>query len=311
LILSFVEEHTAGSPTDEKVKWTHLSFRDIKRHLLTQHQLKVANRFIKRILQKHGYRKRKPPKELLIGKSPHREEQFQILCFLVALFWDMEHNPILSIDTKKKEPLGLLTRGEAILSKNGKAPKVYSHDYPNLATGKAIPHGIYDVKLNKGYITLGNSHETAAFVCDNLRWWWNEYGHFLHPNATTILVLCDSGGANGYRHHLFKKELLALSREIGLRIVIAHYPPYCSKYNPIERKLFSHVHQTLKGTILTDLEQVKMLMQKTHTETGLEAEVRIVNKFYPTKLLSRAEDLDSKRILVHPTLPQFSYTILP
>jgi hypothetical protein len=311
LVLSFVEENTAGSPTDEKVKWTHLSFRDIRRHLLVQHQLKVANRFINRVLQKQGYRKRKPPKELLIGKSPHREEQFRILCFLAALFWDMGNNPILSIDTKKKEALGLLTRNEPILSKDGKAPKVYSHDYSYLATGKAIPHGIYDVKLNRGYISIGNSHETAAFLCDNLRWWWNDYGHLLYPNATVMLLTCDSGGANGFRHHLFKKELLALSREIGIRIVVAHYPPYCSKYNPIERKLFSHVHQTLKGTILTDLEQVKMLMQKTHTGTGLRVEVRIVDKFYPIKLPSRAADVDSKRILVHPTLPQFSYTILP
>jgi hypothetical protein len=223
----------------------------------------------------------------------------------------MNHNPMISIDTKKKEVLGQLTRNQPVLSNGNKAPDVYDHDFSFLATGKAIPHGIFDTKLNKGYISIGNSHETAHFVVDNLDWWWQNYGKYLYPKATTILILCDSGGANGHRHHLFKKCLQDWAKKIDKRIVIAHYPPYCSKYNPIERKLFAHVHRTIKNTILTNAEQVKILIMKTSTKKGLSVEVRINDQFYPIKELSRPEDIDKKRILRHPTLPKLSYTILP
>lgn len=223
----------------------------------------------------------------------------------------MNENPIISIDTKKKEVLGNVTRNEQLLTKGKEAVKVLSSDYPNLGTGKAIPHGIYDVKLNEGYLSLGNSHETAEFVVDNLEWWWTKFGQYEYPKATRILILCDSGGANSHRHHLFKKLLQELARKIGKKLVICHYPPYCSKYNPIERKLFAQVHRTIKETILTDLPQVKKLMEKTATKTGLSVEVRIKEKFYPLKQPSLAEEVDEKRILRHPTLPKLSYTILP
>lgn len=275
------------------------------------HKVEVSHGCIKRILRANNYKKRKPPKSIAIGKSPNRAQQFEIIFFLIALFMDMNNNPIISIDTKKKEALGQLTRNRAVLSKNGKAPPVFDHDFSYLATGKAIPHGIFDIKLNKGYISIGNSHETAAFIMDNLDWWWQDFGQYAYPYATTILILCDSGGANGHRHHLFKKCLQEWAKKIGKRLVIAHYPPYCSKFNPIERRLFAHVHRTIDNTILTDLQQVKELMLKTSTSKGLSVEVRINDVFYPTKQLSRPEDIIQKRILKHPDLPNFSYTILP
>ncbi len=234
--------------------------------------------------------------------------------YLVALFGDMENNPIISIDTKKKEVLGQLTRNETVLTKvgkDGKVTEVFDHDFPFLATGKAIPHGIYDLKSNIGYISIGNSHETAAFIIDNLDWWWQEFGQHLYTSATHILILCDSGGANGHRHHLFKKLLQDWAKKIGIKIVVAHYPPYCSKYNPIERRLFAHVHRTIKHTILTEFQQVKELMSKTSTTKGLSVVVRLNEVFYPTKQMSKVEDIDKKRILKHPALPNFSYTILP
>jgi len=223
----------------------------------------------------------------------------------------MGNNPVLSIDTKKKEQLGLLTRNEPVMAHSQGIPKVYSSDYSHLATGKAIPHGVFDCKLMKGYITIGDTHETAAFIIDNLRWWWQHYGRFYYQNATHLLLLCDCGGANGYRHHLFKVLLQQLASEIGIRIIVAHYPPYCSKYNPIERQLFSHVQRTIKNTILTSLEQVEMLMSKTSHSKGLTVVVRVVKKLYPLKQPSNKEDIDEKRILRHPDLPKLSYTILP
>jgi len=309
-ILAFIAENTAGSPTDERVKWTHLQPRDIAKHIKKTYGIEVSNQQIKRILKQNGYCKRKPVKSLATGKSPHREEQFRIIMFMTALFRAMPNNPMISIDTKKKEELGQLTRNEPVLCKDGIAPDVFDHDYSYLATGKAIPHGIYDMKLNKGFLSIGNSHETAAFVVDNILWWWNEYGSMDYPQATTLLIFCDCGGANGYRHHLFKKLLQDAAKEIGLRIVVVHYPPYCSKYNPIERKLFSHVHKTIQCTILTDIQQVKELMSKTYTSTGLTVIVRVVEKDYPIGEFSDAKIVDKKRILYHPELPNFSYTLL-
>ncbi len=310
-VLGYVNTQTAGSPTDGEVKWTHLRPFDIAGYLKKEHGVKVSHGCIKRILKNDGYVKRKPIKSLATGSSPHRAEQFRIVMFLVALFNDMEHNPILSIDTKKKEALGKLSRNESVLTKIEAILKVFSSDYSFLANGKAIPQGILDKKLNKGYISIGNSHETAAFVVDNLRWWWDTFGQHQYQDATHILILCDCGGANSYRHHLFKVLLQRLAREIGIRIVVCHYPPYCSKYNPIERKLFSHVHRTIQNTILVELNQVRELMAKTATSKGLTVEVRIVDKFYALKQPSNKEDIDEKRILRHPVLPQFSYTLIP
>ena len=310
-ILEYVAQNTAGSPTDETIKWTHLRYCEIALHLEQSYQVEVTTDCIKRILHAAGYRKRKPQKTLAIGKSPDRSEQFRIISFLLMLFMLMKENPIISIDTKKKEILGALTRNEAVLTKGKKPVPTFDHDYPYLGTGKVIPHGIYDLKLNEGYISLGNSHETAQFVVDNLHWWWETVGKYEYRQATRILILCDSGGANGHRHHLFKKLLQAFARKIGKKLVICHYPPYCSKYNPIERRLFAQVHRTIRETILTDLEQVKMLMEKTATKTGLRVEVRINEKFYPLKQPSLAEEVDAQRILRHPTLPKLSYTILP
>ena len=152
---------------------------------------------------------------------------------------------------------------------------------------------------------------TAEFVVDNLEWWWETVGKYEYRRATRILLLCDSGGANGHRHHLFKKCLQRLARKIDKKLVVCHYPPYCSKYNPIERRLFAQVHRTIENVILTDVEQMKKLMEKTTTKTGLRVEVRINDKFYPLKQPSRAAEIDQKRLLRHPTMPNLAYTILP
>jgi len=306
-----VESHTAGSPTDPKVKWTCLNPKDIALHIKQNYQVDISNICVKRILKADGYVRRKPIKSLATGTSKHRSEQFKIIISLVALFHQMDNNPILSVDTKKKENLGQLTRNATVITKKDCVPKVYSSDYPSLRSGKAIPHGIYDVKLMKGYLSIGNSHETADFIIDNLYWWWTDYGQYHYQDATHILILCDCGGANSYRHHRFKVVLQGLAKKIGIRIVVAHYPHYCSKYNPIERKLFSHVQHTIKNTILIDIYQVKELMSKTTHKKGLTVHVRVVLKDYPLKLPSCKEAIEERRIFRHPNLPQFSYTILP
>ena len=168
---------------------------------------------------------------------------------------------------------------------------------------------IYDIKNNQGYVSIGNSHETADFIIDNLRWWWVEHGIHLYPDVSQILILCDAGGANGYRHHRFKMLLLELATEIGVEILVAHYPPYCSKFNPIERGLFCHLHRSIQNTLLTDIEQVADLMKNTRTKKGLTVIVRIVDKNYPTKQKSKANLVDETRIVRHTKLDKFTYMI--
>ena len=246
---------------------------------------------------------------MLTGESPDREAQFELIAELRTLFAEMSNNPIISIDTKKKESLGLLTRNQALWSKKQEIPEVYDHDYSYLSEGKAIPHGIYDMKNNLGYVSLGNSHETADFVVDNLCWWWTQYGIHLYPDAQQILILCDAGGANGYRHHRFKMLLLELATDIGVEILVAHYPPYCSKFNPIERCLFCHLHRSIQNNLLIDMEQVAELMKNTQTKTGLRVVVRVVDKHYPIKQASSIDMIDENRICPHHKLNKLTYLI--
>ncbi|MBD2770922.1 ISAzo13 family transposase [Iningainema sp. BLCCT55] len=129
--------------------------------------------------------------------------------------------------------------------------EVFDHDFPSLATGVAIPHGLYDLNDNIGYVQIGKSHDTSEFACDSIRYWWNHYGKNRYPLATSILLLCDGGGSNSSRYYVFKEALQALVDEIGISICIAHYPPYISKYNPIEHRLFPHLSAPVRKSFLT------------------------------------------------------------
>ncbi len=160
--------------------------------------------------------------------------------------------------------------------------KVFDHDFPHLADGIIIPHGIYDVLKNKAYVNIGTSKDTSEFACDSIREWWYNQGQIEYSNATSILILCDAGGSNSYRHYIFKEDLQKLADEIGIEIRIAHYPSYASKWNPIEHKLFCHITRSLKGVILKDYDIVKELIETTSTKTGLTVTANIIKKVYET-----------------------------
>ena len=213
------------------------------------------------------------------------------------------------MDTKKKEQLGDFKRAGRVYCQ--KAPETYVQDYNHLSKGKIVPHGLYDMKRNEGYLTIGTNNETAAFLVDNLIWWWETYGIHLYPDATHLLLFCDAGGANSYRHHAFKKELQRFAEYTGIRIVVVHYPPYCSKWNPIEHRLFSQIHLQASGCIFLSYQQVQEVFQRTTTKTGLKVFVRISKIQYQKGIKTTKEQIDPKRILRHQELPQFNYTILP
>lgn len=158
-------------------------------------------------------------------------------------------------------------------------------------------------------MTIGNSHETADFIADNLRWWWDNYGIHHYPDARNILILCDAGGANSYRHHAFKKAMLLLAKELGLHFIICHYPPYASKWNPIEHRLFAHVHRAMQGVVFTDYNIVKELIEKTKTKNALKVFVRLNLKDYPIGIKTDKSEVDFRRIQFNDNLSKLSYRI--
>ena len=306
--LHVLHDHTAGDPMDETVRWTDLSVKEIRQLLRDDHAMKVSKSVVRKLLKKHNYRLRKAQKKQTMKRVPERNEQFENIQRLKAEY-EASGNPIVSMDSKKKEQLGNFYRAGHLYTLEELT--TYDHDFGSFAQGVVIPHSFYDMRLNVGYIQLGTSHDTSEFACDSFRHWWYEYGCLHYPDATSILVLCDGGGSNSSRHHIFKQDLQALADEIGVEIRIAHYPPYCSKYNPIEHRLFPHVTRACQGVIFTSIDVVKHLIQKTQTSRGLKVFVHILDKLYQTGR-KVADDFKQLMTIVHDSvLPQWNYRAIP
>lgn len=189
--------------------------------------------------------------------------------------------------------------------------EVFDPDWATLATGIAIPHGLYDISNNVGYIQIGTSHDTSEFACDSIRYWWNTYGKARYPLADSIWLLCDGGGSNSSRYYIFKQNLQTLVNELGIEIRIAHYPPYTSKYNPIEHRLFPHVSRVCQGVIFESVQTVQGLIATATTRTGLNVFTTILDKTYQTGR-KVAEDFKANMTIVFDEfLPQWNYTAKP
>jgi len=306
--LDVLKYHTAGNPMDETVLWTNLRPAEIAHLMYVEHGLKVSRTVIRKLLKKHNYRRRKAQKKQTMKDVPHRNEQFENIARLIAEY-EVSDNPLLSMDTKKKECLGNFYRDGYLYTLQ--ELRTYDHDFLSFAEGVVIPHAIYDLKRNMGYINLGTSKDTSQFACDSLRNWWYHQGQHDYPNATSILILCDGGGSNSSRHYIFKEDLQKLADEIGVEIRIAHYPPYCSKHNPIEHRLFPHVTRACQGVVFKSVEIVKELMEKTKTSKGLKAVVQIIDKMYETGRKVADDFKKTMRIVFDDFLPQWNYTAVP
>lgn len=180
-----------------------------------------------------------------------------------------------------------------------------------MAKGKAVPHGLYDVYRNIGYITIGTSHDTTEFAIACIQRWWIEYGQLDYPQATSILLLCDCGGSNNARYYIFKQDLQQLADELGIEIRIAHYPPYTSKYNPIEHRLFPHLTRACQGVVLQSVELVEELMASAKTKTGLKVFAAILDETFVTKRKVAEGFKERMRIQFDDYLPQWNYTAIP
>jgi len=307
--LTVLRDHTAGDPMDETVRWTNLTPGEIVKALRADHDITVSKFVVSQLLKKHNYRRRKAQKKTgLKSEIKNRNEQFENIARLKAEF-KVAGNPIISMDTKKKEFLGNFYRDGRLYTRE--ELHTYDHDFPSYAEGVIIPHSLYDLQHNVGYIQLGNSHDTGEFACDSIRHWWDTYGRRCYPDATAILILCDGGGSNSARQYLFKQDLQALTDEIGVEIRIAHYPPYCSKYNPVEHRFFPHVTRACQGVIFTGMGLVKELMENTSTATGLKTFVHIIDKVYETGRKVATDFKETMRIIFDDFLPRWNYRAIP
>jgi len=188
---------------------------------------------------------------------------------------------------------------------------VFDHDWASLAEGVAIPHGLYDLTDNVGYIQIGTSHDTSEFACDSIRYWWNTYGKRRYPKANSILLLCDGGGSNSARYYIFKQDLQTLVNDLGIEIRIAHYPPYTSKYNPIEHRLFPHISRVCQGVIFEQVQTVQELMATTSTRTGLRVFTTILDKVYQTGRKVAQDFKSTMQIVFDEFLPHWNYIAKP
>jgi hypothetical protein len=303
-----LRDFTAGDPANADLRWTNLTQTEIQQRLAEEHATEVSRDVIRALLKRHKYRARKAQKKKTMKQVEGRNDQFKKINQLKADY-QARGLPVISIDTKKKEAIGLFYREGRLYTRE--VVEAYDHDFNSFAEGVVIPHGIYDLARGTAFVNLGTSHDTSAFVCDSLRAWWDEQGQFDWPEARELLVLCDGGGSHSSRHYVFKEALQALSDEWGLRLRIAHYPPYCSKYNPIEHRVFPHLTRVCKGVLFQSVKLVKELMEKARTKTGLTVKVNILDKLYETGRKVAANFKQTMRILFDDHLPAWNYVVVP
>lgn len=305
--LRAVKDYTAGDPMRPDVTWTNLTLDQIAERL-AEAGTPVSVTVVKQLLRKHRYLKRKARKSLSMGQHADRNRQFEKIARLKREYLESD-NPILSIDTKKKELVGNFYREGRLYTQE--TIETFDHDFPSAASGVIIPHGLYDVKRNDGHVNLGISHDTSEFACDSIERWWESRGRALYPRATSILLLCDGGGSNSASQYLFKEDLQRLVDRIGIEIRVAHYPPYASKYNPIEHRLFPHLTRACQGVIFESVELVKRLMERAKTSTGLRVTVDILDKVYQTGRKYAKGFKQTMKIVFDEILPKWNYRVVP
>jgi len=305
--IDVIKNHTAGDPMDDKVKWTSLTRAQLTKALKLK-GFSVSRNIVRKLLKKHGFVKRKALKSKATGEFKERNRQFKKISRLINKQMKDE-NPVISVDTKKKERLGNLYRDGQVYCLESAV--VYDHDYAHLSEGPVIPHGIYDVQYNDAMINIGTSSETSEFSCDSIFLWWEKVGSHRYPRATSMLILVDCGGSNSYRHHIFKEALQKLANQIGVDVRVAHYPPYTSKWNPIVHRLFPHVSRALSGVIFKSYELVKELIENTTTEKGLKVTANIMDKLYEKGKKACDNLYEKGTIIFDDVLGQLNYKVLP
>ena len=302
-----MKDNTAGNPMN-KLKWTNKSTYSIADFLkLKGHNISEVT--VGRILKEEEY-SLQSNKKMYEGKShDDRDAQFQYINKQVNRFLKKKQ-PVISVDTKKKELVGNFKNKGRIWTKKGQAEHVNAYDFPSFAKGKVVPYGAYDINLNKGFVNVGISSDTSEFAVESIRQWWKQLGKKHYPKARELLITADSGGSNGYRNRGWKYFLNKLSKETGLNITVLHFPPATSKWNKIEHRMFSFISMNWKGEPLTDYEVVINFIKNTTTEKGLKIYARLdKNKYEKGKRFSD-EEMEKINIKYPELFPLWNYTIM-
>lgn len=305
---SLVEPVTRGDP-ESTLRWTCKSLRQLESELQSKGYV-VSHTSIGGLLRKMGYSLQSNRKTLEGGDHPDRNAQFE---FINARAEDAIRNeqPVISVDTKKKELVGQYKNGGKEIRPKGEPEQVKVYDFVDKELGRANPYGVYDITNNIGWVSVGTDHDTASFAVSTIRRWWFGMGKALYPFARELLITADGGGSNGSRVRLWKVELQKLADELGIPIRVSHFPPGTSKWNKIEHRLFSYISMNWRGKPLVSHETIVNLIAATTTRKGLKVKAELDDGLYPKGIKISDEELEAVRIFREDFHGEWNYSILP
>jgi transposase len=305
---ALVDPVTRGDPMSP-LRWTCKSAAELAAEL-TARGHPASERSVNRLLHDLGYSLQSNRKTIEGKDHPDRDAQFRHISRRVVAF-QRRRQPVVSVDTKKKELIGRFRNGGREWRPKGRPEEVKVHDFVEKDLGKAIPYGIYDPTANTGWVSVGVDHDTAEFAVETLRRWWRRMGVAVYPDATELLITADGGGSNGTRCRLWKWELQGLADEIGLRISVCHFPPGTSKWNKIEHRMFCHITENWRGRPLVSREVVVNLIGHTTTEQGLTIRSELDSNSYQLGRKVTAEQMEGLSIKRDKFHGEWNYTISP
>ncbi len=307
-LFALVSPATRGDPESVLV-WTSASTVNLAR-ALTEAGHPVSATTVGEILRGAGYSLQANAKTIEGKQHPGRDGQFRYISAQIE-----EHraagDPVVSVDTKKKENVGNFKNGGQEWRPAGDPVKVSDHDFPDKELGKAIPYGVYDVAANTGWVSVGTDHDTAQFAVQTIRTWWEKAGKAAYPGTGRLLICADAGGANGYRTRLWKTELAAFAAKTGISVTVCHLPPGTSKWNKIEHRLFSHISMNWRGRPLTSHEVIVNTIAATTTAAGLTVHAELDTGSYPKGIKVKDAALKKVPLTRHRFHGEWNYSITP
>jgi len=307
-LLALVDPTSRGDP-QSPLRWTCKSLRVLADELKAGGHA-ISHVVVGRLLKDEGYSLQANAKVIEGNQSPDRNAQFEHINATVSAAL-AGGQPVISVDTKKKELVGQYKNGGREWHPEGVPEEVRVHDFVDPEMGRANPYGVYDIGADEGWVSVGTDHDTSAFAVQTIRRWWFSMGRVRYPKATELTITADGGGSNGYRVRLWKLELGRLARETGLRIRVCHFPPGTSKWNKIEHRLFSFITMNWRGRPLISHEVIVQLIATTKTRSGLKVRSEIDANSYPKGLV--ISDSDFAKIKIEPDKfhGEWNYSLRP
>jgi len=303
-----VEPLTRGDP-ESALRWTCRSTRNLAAEMLDQGH-RVGDRTVAMLLNRAGYSLQSNRKVREGEAHPDRNAQFEHINAKVKAF-QKRGQPVISVDTKKKELVGNFRNGGREWHPQGEPEEVMVHDFQDPGLGKAIPYGVYDLTHNQGWVSVGIDHDTARFAAETIRRWWQKMGRKRYPDARQLMITADGGGSNGSRCRLWKVALQTLSDKLGLELCMSHFPPGTSKWNKIEHRLFCHITQNWRGKPLISHDVIVNLIANTSTRAGLHVRAELDKRSYKTGVKVTEAQLASIQIKRANFHGDWNYTISP